>query len=76
MLSEQEGRDPRVMAEALRRMDFRDAHTMTLHHSLAAPQCAGLNHADFTANGRYMLVSCEFGAAMIVAGGANWLAGN
>jgi DNA-binding beta-propeller fold protein YncE len=61
-----DGRYAVVMAERLRRMDFRDAHTMALHHSLSAPQCAGLNHADYTADGRYMLVSCEFGAAMIV----------
>jgi YVTN family beta-propeller protein len=39
---------------------------MKLHHSLSVPQCVGVNHADYTANGRYMLVSCEFGAAMIV----------
>jgi DNA-binding beta-propeller fold protein YncE len=61
-----DGRYAVVMAERLRRMDFRDAHTMALHHSLSIPQCAGLNHADYTADGRYMLVSCEFGAAMAV----------
>ncbi len=55
-----------VMAERLREMDFRDAHTMKLHHALLVPKCVGVNHADFTANGRLMLVSCEFGAAMIV----------
>ncbi|MBO0706558.1 MAG: hypothetical protein J2P39_14630, partial [Candidatus Dormibacteraeota bacterium] len=61
-----DGRYAVVMAERMRQMDFRDAHTMRLHHTLAVPQCAGVNHADFTADGRYMLVSCEFGAAMIV----------
>ena len=61
-----DGRYAVVMAERLRQMDFRDAHTMRLHHALAVPQCAGVNHADYTADGRYMLVSCEFGAAMIV----------
>jgi YVTN family beta-propeller protein len=55
-----------VMAERLRRIDFRDAHTMALYHSLSVPECAGVNHADYTADGRYMLVSCEFGSAMIV----------
>ena len=39
---------------------------MKLHRSLSVPQCAGVNHADYTANGRYMLVSCEFGSTMIV----------
>lgn len=61
-----DGRYAIVMAERLRRMDFRDSHTMRLRHSLSVPGCAGVNHADFTANGRIMLVSCEFGAAMIV----------
>jgi DNA-binding beta-propeller fold protein YncE len=55
-----------VIAERLRRIDFRDPQTMALRHSVAVPQCAGVNHADFTAHGRYMLLSCEFGAAMIV----------
>jgi YVTN family beta-propeller protein len=61
-----DGRYAVVMAEQMRRMDFRDAHTMALRHSLSIPQCAGLNHADYTADGRYMLVSCEFDAAMAV----------
>jgi YVTN family beta-propeller protein len=61
-----DGRYAVVMAEALQRIDFRDAHTMALHHSLSVPQCPGVNHADFTADGRYMLISCEYGAAMIV----------
>jgi DNA-binding beta-propeller fold protein YncE len=61
-----DGRYAVVMAERMRQIDFRDAHTMRLHHTLNVPQCMGVNHADYTANGRYMLVSCEFGAAMIV----------
>jgi DNA-binding beta-propeller fold protein YncE len=61
-----DGRYAVVMAERLRRIDFRDAKSMRLHHSLSVPQCAGVNHADYTANGRLMLVSCEFGSAMIV----------
>ena len=61
-----DGRYAMVMAEQLRRIDFRDANTMELHHSLRVPGCEGVNHADFTANGRYMFVSCEFAARMIV----------
>jgi len=64
-----DGRYAMVMAERLRRIDFRDANTMKLHHSLEVPGCAGVNHADFTANGRYMFVSCEFAARMIVVPG-------
>ncbi|MEA2390613.1 MAG: hypothetical protein QOK31_722, partial [Solirubrobacteraceae bacterium] len=55
-----------VMAERFRRIDFRDAHSMRLHRSLNVPGCAGVNHADFTADGRLMLASCEFGGRAIV----------
>jgi DNA-binding beta-propeller fold protein YncE len=61
-----DGRYAVVMAERLRQIDFRDAHTMKLHNTLNVPQCAGVNHADYTADGRLMLVSCEFDSAMIV----------
>ena len=61
-----DGRYAMVMAESLRRIDFRNAHTMAMHHPLSVPSCAGVNHADFTANGRYMLVSCEYAARMVV----------
>jgi YVTN family beta-propeller protein len=61
-----DGRWAIVVAEAHRELDFRDAHTMSLHHALVTPQCAGVDHMDFTADGRYALVSCEFAARMIV----------
>src|SRR5947209_6509075 len=60
-----EGRYAIVVAERLQHLDFRDAHTMRLHRSLAVP-CPGVDHMDFTADGRYALASCEFGASMIV----------
>ena len=60
------GRYALVMAESLRRIDYRDARTMRMRYELHVPSCAGVNHADFTANGRYMLVSCEFAARMVV----------
>jgi DNA-binding beta-propeller fold protein YncE len=55
-----------VMAERLKRIDFRDPHTMALRHSLPVPGCAGVNHADYTADGKLMLASCEFSGRMIV----------
>jgi DNA-binding beta-propeller fold protein YncE len=61
-----DGRFAVVMAERLKRIDFRDAHTMELRHTLSVSNCAGVNHADYTAHGRYMLVSCEFAGRMIV----------
>ncbi|TMM18664.1 MAG: hypothetical protein E6F96_05340 [Actinobacteria bacterium] len=60
------GRWAIVVAEAHRELDFRDAHTMALHDALATPECAGVDHMDYTADGRYALVSCEFAGRMIV----------
>jgi DNA-binding beta-propeller fold protein YncE len=55
-----------VVAEARKQLDFRDPHTMRLRHTLAVPTCAGVDHMDYTADGRYALVSCEFAGRMIV----------
>jgi YVTN family beta-propeller protein len=61
-----DGRYAIVVAERLQRLDFSDPHTMTLRHSLSVPGCAGVDHMDFSANGRYAYASCEFSGAMIV----------
>jgi DNA-binding beta-propeller fold protein YncE len=55
-----------VVAEAYRRLDFRSPHTMKLKHALPVPQCPGIDHMDFTADGRRALASCEFGARLVV----------
>ena len=39
---------------------------MALEHALSVPECAGVDHMDFSANGRYAYASCEFSGAMIV----------
>ncbi|HEY7947452.1 MAG TPA: hypothetical protein VID75_07245 [Acidimicrobiales bacterium] len=54
-----DGRYAVVVAEALERLDFRDPHTMALVHSLPVP-CHGVDHLDFSANGQYLIASCEF----------------
>jgi YVTN family beta-propeller protein len=59
------GRYAIVVAEARRRLDFRRAHTMRLHHALRVP-CPGVDHMDFTADGRRLLASCEFGGSAVV----------
>lgn len=61
-----DGRWAIVVAEAHHELDFRDAHTMALHHALVTPECGGVDHMDFTADGRNALVSCEFAGRMIV----------
>jgi YVTN family beta-propeller protein len=55
-----DGRSAIVVAEALKRLDFRDPHTMALQSSLPVPQCAGINHADFSIDGRFVMFTCEF----------------
>jgi len=50
-----------VVAEAHERLDFRDPHSMALIGSVEAPQCKGINHADFSIDGRYAIFTCEFG---------------
>ena len=44
------GRYAIVVAERLHRLDFRDAHTFRLRHSLPVP-CSGVDHMDFSADG-------------------------
>jgi YVTN family beta-propeller protein len=53
-----------VMAEALHRMDFRDAQTMALQRSVTVP-CDGLNHLDFSPDGRTAVASCEFDGQLL-----------
>jgi DNA-binding beta-propeller fold protein YncE len=54
-----------VVAERLERLDFRNPSTMHMVHSLSVPMCAGVDHMDFSANGRYLYASCEFASRMI-----------
>ena len=55
-----DGRSAIVVAERRKRLDFRDPHTMALQQSIAAPGCAGINHADFSIDGHYAIFTCEF----------------
>ena len=49
-----------VVAERHKRLDFRDPQTMALEQSIEAPNCSGINHADFSIDGRYAIFTCEF----------------
>jgi len=59
-----DGRYAIVVAERLRELYFRDPHTwkvvkvVTINHS-------GPNHLDFSADGRYLLISCEFSGYVV-----------
>jgi DNA-binding beta-propeller fold protein YncE len=59
-----DGRRAIVVAERLRRLDFRDPHTMRLRLRLPVP-CFGVDHLDFSADGRSMLASCEFSGHLV-----------
>jgi len=59
-----DGRFAIVVAERLHRLDFRDAHTFRLHHSLPVP-CAGIDHMDFSADETYAIASCEFSGQLL-----------
>ena len=59
-----DGRHAIVVAEAFKRLDFRDARTMKIEYTIATPRCAGINHADFSIDGRFALFTCEFAGAI------------
>ncbi|GBR03388.1 YVTN family beta-propeller repeat protein [Acetobacter oeni] len=56
-----DGKSAIVVAEARKRLDFRDPHTMAMQGSVEAPECRGINHAAFSIDGRYAIFTCEFG---------------
>ena len=60
-----DGKSAIIVAEALKRLDFRDPHTMKLQYSIATPRCAGINHADFSIDGRYAIFTCEFTGSVV-----------
>jgi DNA-binding beta-propeller fold protein YncE len=59
-----DGKSAIVVAEAMRRLEFRDPHTMAVQGYVNTPQCAGINHADFAPDGSYAIFTCEFNDAI------------
>src|ERR1700737_4435477 len=59
-----DGRFAMVIAERLHRVDFRDAHDMALVQSLTLA-CKGVDHMEFTADGRYGIATCEFSGQLV-----------
>ena len=64
MYSTPDGKSVIVVAEAFKRLDFRDPKTMALQSSLEVPRCGGINHADFSIDGRFAVFTCEFDGAV------------
>jgi YVTN family beta-propeller protein len=59
-----DGKSAIVVAEARKRLDFRDPKTMQLQYSIDTPGCPGINHADFSIDGRYAIFTCEFAGTL------------
>ncbi len=60
-----DGKSAVIVAEALKRLDFRDPHTMAMQWSLPTPGCAGINHADFSIDGRFVIFTCEYQGSLV-----------
>jgi len=53
-----------VVAERKQKLNFLDPMTMTLIESVPVT-CPGIDHMDFTADGRYLIASCEFSSQLL-----------
>ncbi|GAA2835376.1 YncE family protein [Kribbella solani] len=60
-----DGKHAVVMASNDKQLVFRDPHTMAVQKTVPVP-CAGVNHADFAADGKSFLVSCEFSGQLLL----------
>jgi YVTN family beta-propeller protein len=60
-----DGRYAIVVAEAFMLLEWRDPQTMTLVSTLDVPGCRGINHADFSIDGRYAIFTCEFSSSIV-----------
>jgi YVTN family beta-propeller protein len=59
-----DGKSAVVVAEAMKRLDFRDPKTMALQGSVAVPKCGGINHGDYSIDGRYLIMTCEYASRL------------
>ena len=59
-----DGRYALVVAERRMRIDFLVAQTLKLVQSVRT-SCRGVDHMEFTADGRYMIATCEFNGSLV-----------
>ena len=59
-----------VVAERKQKLNFLDPQSMKLIESVPV-ECPGVDHMDFTADGRYLIASCEFSGQVIKVDVAN-----
>jgi DNA-binding beta-propeller fold protein YncE len=60
-----DGKQAVVMVEQHNVIRFSDPHTFRKIALVHSPGCLGPNHADFSANGRFFLVTCEFSGELL-----------
>jgi DNA-binding beta-propeller fold protein YncE len=59
-----DGQHAIVVEEARQILAFRDPHTFAMQKALSV-QCQGVDHMDFSADGTFLLASCEFSGQMV-----------
>jgi YVTN family beta-propeller protein len=59
-----DGRFALVVAEREMRLNFLDPATMKLVESVPVP-CKGVDHMDFSADGTFLIASCEFAGSLL-----------
>jgi len=60
-----DGKSAIVVEEAEKRLAFRDPKTMEMQYYIQTPRCAGINHADFSMDGRFAIFTCEFAKSLV-----------
>ncbi len=66
-----DGKTAVVMIEEYDTIRFADPHTWRTIEDLKYPGCLGPNHADFSGNGRFFVVTCEFSGELLKIGTLN-----
>ena len=59
-----DGQHAIVVEEAEKRLAFRDPKTMEFKYFIETPGCRGINHADFSIDGKWAIFTCEFGGGL------------
>lgn len=59
-----DGKHAIVVEEAHQLLTFRDPHTFAVQKKVGV-DCAGVDHMDFSADGSYLIASCEFAGRMV-----------
>ncbi|MDX6326584.1 MAG: hypothetical protein QOK15_2938, partial [Nocardioidaceae bacterium] len=63
-----DGKQAVVMVEENDVIRFSDPVTFRARDDLHVDSCRGPNHADFSANGRFMVITCEFSGVLLEVG--------